>query len=152
MCYTSKLLTPMMTYFRHYQCRKCRILSIIVASVTNIILSSYLCHVSNDIIRTLKTPSKTSLRKRNHLMKRKKNFPWRKPLKNDFWKEILPYPLSWIVSSPYPSLGERCNTLCTLLGEIWHVWENFGLLRKIRDKSPSTLELVGFESEVKAIF
>jgi hypothetical protein len=49
-----------------------------------------------------------------------------------------------------PSLGEHCNALCTLLGEHWPISANFGLLRKIRDKSPSYLELVGFESKVKA--
>jgi hypothetical protein len=71
-CYTSKLLTSMMTYCRHY---KCRILAISVASVTNIILSSFLCRVSNDITGTLKTPSKTGLRRRNHLTKSTKLLP-----------------------------------------------------------------------------
>jgi hypothetical protein len=36
-----------------------------------------------------------------------------------------------------------------ILRECWPVSNNFGLLRKIRDKSPSSLELVGFKSEVK---
>jgi hypothetical protein len=50
-CYTSKLLTSMMTYCRHYKCRKCHTLATNVASVTNIILSSCLCRISNDITR-----------------------------------------------------------------------------------------------------
>jgi hypothetical protein len=50
-------------------------LSISVASITNIIFPSHLCCVSNDITGTLKTHSKTGLRKINILMKSRKNFP-----------------------------------------------------------------------------
>jgi hypothetical protein len=52
-CYTSKLLTSMMTYCRHYKCHKCRLLAISVASVTYIIQLYFPCRVSNDITRTL---------------------------------------------------------------------------------------------------
>ena len=72
----------------------------LVASVANIILSSCLCRVSNDITRTLKTPSNTGLIRRNHLMKSTNLFPWRKLLKNEFWRETLPYPLSGSVETP----------------------------------------------------
>jgi hypothetical protein len=136
-----------MTYCHHRQCCKCLILA---SSVTNIILPYFLCCVSNNITGTLKTPSKTGLRRRKNLIKSKKPLPWNKPLKNGFWRATLPYPLSGSANAPWPSLGERCNALCTLLGERWPFSTNFGLLRKIRDKSPSSLELVGFESEVKA--
>ena len=127
--------------------RKCHILT---TSVANIIIPSFLCCASNDIIGTLKTPSKTGFRKRNHLMKSTNHFPLRKPLKNGFWRVVLPYPLAGSANSSWSSLGERCNSLCTLMGECWPFSTNFGLLRKIRDKSPSSLELVGFEYEVKA--
>jgi hypothetical protein len=159
-CYTSKLLTSMMTYCHHYKCRKCHILATSVTSVTNIILSSCLCRVSNDITRTLKTPSKTGLRRRNHLMKSTNIFHGKNHLKiifegqrspthcqgvpmlptllwgsiptlcapfwgsRDFLRKFwaaLPYPLSGSASTPYPSLGERCNTLCTILREHWAV-------------------------------
>jgi hypothetical protein len=43
----------MMTYCLRYKCHKCRTLATSVASVTNIILSSSLCRVLNDIIGTL---------------------------------------------------------------------------------------------------
>jgi hypothetical protein len=125
-CYTSKLLTSMMTYCRHYKCCKCHIS---VTSVANIILSSFLCRVSNDIIRTLKTPSKTGLRRRNHLMKSTKLFHGKNHLKMIFEGQcspthcqgVLPYPNN----APYPSLGERCNTQDTILGERWDFLKEF---------------------------
>ena len=48
----------------HLVC-KCRILTTSVASVANIILLSCLCHLSNNIISTLKTPRRLVLKKRN---------------------------------------------------------------------------------------
>jgi hypothetical protein len=114
-----------MTYCRHYKCRKCRFLAISVTSVANIIQSSCLCRVSNDITRTLKTPSKTGLRRRNHLMKSTKILPWKKPLKSQFLKANAPLPTIRECHAPYPSLGERSSTLCTLLGERWDFLRKF---------------------------
>jgi hypothetical protein len=54
-----------------------------------------------------------------------KHFPWKKPLKNDFLKETLPYTLSGSANAPYPSLGERCNTQDTILGERWVFLKEF---------------------------
>jgi hypothetical protein len=87
-------------YCRHYKCRNCLFLARSVASVADIIQSSFPCCVSNDITRTLETPSKTGLTRINHLIMSSNNFPWKKPLKNDFWKASLPYPLSGSVSTP----------------------------------------------------
>jgi hypothetical protein len=114
-CYTSKLITPMMTYCDHYQCR------ILDISVAKIIFSSCLCHVSNDITRTLKTPSKTSLRRRNHMTKSTNILTWKKTLKSHFWRPALPCPLSGSASAPFPPLGQRCNILCPILRECWLV-------------------------------
>jgi hypothetical protein len=71
-CYTSKLLTSIVSQVSSLQVllvlhivHKCHILTTSVASVTNIILPSFLFHASNDIIKTLKTPQRLVLKKRN---------------------------------------------------------------------------------------
>jgi hypothetical protein len=75
----------------HLVC-KCHILTTSVASVTNIILPSCLCRASNDIIRTLKTPQRLVLKKRNQLTRSTSLLPLEKPLKNGFWRANAPLP------------------------------------------------------------
>ena len=120
--------------------RKCCILIISVTSVTNIILPSFLCHAFNDIIRTLKTPQRLVLKKRNQLTRSTSFFPLEKPLKNGFWREALPYPLSGSASAHWGSLGEWSNTLCTLLGERYLFWMDFLFVELKQGRIPSIYE------------
>jgi hypothetical protein len=73
------------------------------------------------------------LKRRYHLTKSTSIFPWKKPLKNQFWKAALPYRMSGSFSALYPLLGECCNALfpimrecCPFLSEFWTVEENQG--------------------------
>ena len=88
----------------HLVC-KCLILTTSVASVTNIILPSCLCRASNDIIKTLKTPQRLVLKKRNQLTRSTNLLPLKEPLKNGFWRGALPYPLLGSVNTPWVSFG-----------------------------------------------
>ena len=112
---------------------KCRILSISVTSVKNIILLYFICSAYNDIMKTLKTPQKVVWKKRNHLTRSTSLFPWKKHSKTKFWRGALPYPLLGSAGTPWASLGECLSTLCTLLGErypfiskFWVCWEKSG--------------------------
>jgi hypothetical protein len=105
LCYTSKSLIAMMA--------SVVVTSVaIVASVTNITLLYFLCGLSNDIIRTLKTPQMLVLKRRNQLTRSTSLFPLEKPLKSQIWKGALPYILSGSIVLLYPLLGERSNALC----------------------------------------
>jgi hypothetical protein len=62
-----------------------------------------------------------------------------------FFKEILgrtSLPTVRECQHSLPFFGEHCNTLCPILRDFWVVWGNLGLLRKIRENSPSSLELL----------
>ena len=119
---------------------KCHILNTSVASVENIILPSCLCRASNDIIRTLKTPQRLVLKKRDHLTRSTNLFPLKEPLKNGFWRGALLYPLLGSVDAPWASLGECFSALCTLLGEWYHFMINFWVCWDKSGKNPSIPE------------
>jgi hypothetical protein len=73
---------------------------------------SCLCRLSNDIVKTLKTPQRLVLKKRNQLTRSTSLLPLKKPLKSQIWKGALPYILSGSAGALYPLLGERSNALC----------------------------------------
>jgi hypothetical protein len=133
----------------HLVC-KCRILTTSVISVANIILPSFLCHASNDMTGTLRTPQRLVLKRRNQSTRSTSLLPLKEPLKNGFWRGALPYTLSGSTGTPWPSLGERYNALVPLLGERYLFWAKFGLLRRMRERSPQYLKVVGFEYDLKA--
>ena len=120
--------------------RKCHILTISVASVTNIILTSCLFHASKDITETLKTPQRLAWKKRNPLTGSTNLLPLKGPLKNEFSRGALPYPLSGSVGTPWASLGECFNTLCTLLGERYPFLRKFWVCWDKSGKNPSIPE------------
>jgi hypothetical protein len=103
--------------FSYIMCVRRRVSVASVTSVAKIILLYCLFQPSNDIIRTLKTPQRLVLKRRNQLTRSKNLLPWSKLLKNDVLKGVLPYPLSGNASSPLASLGEHYSALCTFLGE-----------------------------------
>jgi hypothetical protein len=121
-----------------------------VISVSKIMLPSFLCHASNDMTGTLRTPQRLVLKRRNQSTRSTSLFPLKEPLKNGFWRGALPYTLSVRTGAPWPSLGERYNTLVPLLGELYLFWEKFGLLRRMRERSPQYMKVVGFEYDLKA--
>jgi hypothetical protein len=112
-CYTSKSLIAMMA-------------SVIITRITSVAYWSqvsqtlyFLCRLSNDIIKTLQTPQRLVLKKRNQLTTSTSLLPLKKPLKSQIFKEALPYILSVISGALYPLLGERSNALCPFLRERW---------------------------------
>jgi hypothetical protein len=130
--------------------RKCHILTASVISFDNIILPSCLCHASDDMTWTLTTPQTLVLKRRNHSTRSTILFPLKEPLKNGFWRRAPPYTLSGSAGAPWPSLGERYNSLVPLLGECYLLWVKFGLLRRMRERSPQYLKVVGFKYDLKA--
>jgi hypothetical protein len=46
--------------------------------------------------------------------------------------------------------GEAYNALVPLLGERYLFWVKFGLLRRMRERSPQYLKVVGFKYDLKA--
>jgi hypothetical protein len=101
------------------------------------------------MIGTLRTPKRLVLKRRNQSTRSTSLLPLKEPLKNGFWRGVLPYTLSGRASTPWPSLGEHYNTLMPLLGEIYLCWVKFGLLRRMRERSPQYLKVVGFEYDLK---
>ena len=98
----------------HFGC-KCLFLSISVVSVAYIIQSSFQYRFSNDITRTLETPSKTCLRRRNHLMRSTKHFPRKKPLKNIFGRKCSPTHCQGVPTLPILLWG----SVATLCAPFW---------------------------------
>jgi hypothetical protein len=87
--------------------------------------------------RTLKDTSKDLvLKRRNHLTKSTSLFPWKKPLKNQFWKATLPYTLSGSANALYPLLGEHCNALCPILRECWPFLSEFWTVEENQGRIP----------------
>jgi hypothetical protein len=134
-CYTSKLLTSIVSKVSSLQVlqvshlvRKCRILTTSVASVTNIILSYCLCCSPNDIIRTVKTPQRLVLKKRNQLTRSTNLLPLEKPLKNGFWRERSPTHCQGVPMLPGPLWGSAQTLYLPFWGSTTFSERFFGLL------------------------
>jgi hypothetical protein len=100
--------------------------------------------------QTLRTPQRVVLKRRNQSIRSTSLLPLKEPLQNVFWRGALPYTLIGSTGAPWPSLGECYNALVPLLGEHYLFWVKFGLLRRMRERSPQYLKVVGFEYDLKA--
>jgi hypothetical protein len=119
---------------------KCRILTTSFASVANITLPSCLCCASNDIIRTLKTPQRLVLQKRNHLTRSTSLLPLKKPLKSQFLEGSAP--LCSVRENRFFVPSSRGELQCFVslltehwpfLGEFWFVGGNQGRIPSISE-------------------
>jgi hypothetical protein len=113
-CYTSKLLTTMMTYCRHYVVLQ--VSHIGKVSQTSYCYLSYVV-LSNDIIRTLKTPQRLVLKKEKSFDKEYKSFAMKKPTQKSILEGNAPLYTVRECQHSLASLGECCNALCPILGE-----------------------------------
>jgi len=109
-CYTSKSLITMMA-------------SVVITNIASVAYWSQgsqvshtlycLCRLSNNIVKTLKTPQRLVLKKRNQLIGSTSLLPLKKPLKFQFWKGALPYLLTGSTGTLYLLLGECSSALFT---------------------------------------
>jgi hypothetical protein len=64
----------------------------------------------------------------------------KEPLKNGFWRGVLPYTLSGSAGTNWPSLGEHYNSLVPLLGGALHFLGKIWFVEKNEGKIPSISE------------